>query len=539
MFCSICLEDKREGECVTLNPCDHSHCNECWTMWNKENNTCPLCRTDVSSYKPANYKNALEKVNMYMREFEFLVRQAGLDKKTHQIDGMNWCLQRELMPNAVYGSKAGGLIADEMGLGKTVLSVGLIYSNLLPRTLIVVPPSLLSQWESQIYKFTGHSPLIYHGVNRKTISDEELESAPIVLTTYFHTSSYVSVQEGRGEFVLKTLHKIKWDRVIFDEAHHMRNKKNNFFGARRLKTDICWLLTGTPIHNKLSDVQAYFMLLNVPQHRTWTRPLVEHLVRNLVLRRTKEEANLELPTLREHIVEVDWETSVERDFSEQFHSAINLFRVSRNNVAFAIRALANCPLAVLTRCRQACIYPEILKKPIEALETSNQDMTLEYGSVHGVDKKSKMNAVVKTLVERKDNGRKKLVFCHYRREIDYICGAMTENKIDCNYFDGRVSSANRQTILNESPDVLILQMKTACEGLNLQQYQEVYFVSPHWNPSVEDQAIGRCHRIGQKNEIDVFRYAMKNFSNTSVTLDQFCLDIQTFKRDLRSVIDTK
>ena len=108
--------------------------------------------------------------------------------------------------------------------------------------------------------------------------------------------------------------------------------------------------------------------------------------------------------------------------------------------------------------------------------------------------------------------------------------------MSCAFIDGRITQSERTAILSDSPDVLVLQIKTACEGLNLQQYKEVYFVSPHWNPAVEDQAVARCHRIGQTEPVDVFHFSMQNFDRISLTLDNFCMQVQETKRDMRDRI---
>ena len=85
-----------------------------------------------------------------------------------------------------------------------------------------------------------------------------------------------------------------------------------------------------------------------------------------------------------------------------------------------------------------------------------------------------------------------------------------------------------------APEVLILQIQTACEGLNLQHFQEIYFTSPHWNPAVEDQAIARVHRIGQERTVDVFHFIMKSCWNNTISLDQYCCSVQEAKRKLAS-----
>lgn len=95
--------------------------------------------------------------------------------------------------------------------------------------------------------------------------------------------------------------------------------------------------------------------------------------------------------------------------------------------------------------------------------------------------------------------------------------------------DGRVSAKQRSHILTEKNDVMIVQINTGCEGLNLQEhYSEVYFVSPHWNPSVEDQAVARCHRFGQLKCVNVHRFHMSQ----DESMDQFIATLQGKKRML-------
>jgi SNF2 family DNA or RNA helicase len=157
--------------------------------------------------------------------------------------------------------------------------------------------------------------------------------------------------------------------------------------------------------------------------------------------------------------------------------------------------------------------------------------------VGAFDGSSKLDSVVASILERKGNGCGKLIFCHFREEIDEIAtrllaGGMTTVA----KFDGRTSSCKRTEILMGNTEALILQIQTGCEGLNLQDnYSEIYFVSPHWNPAVEDQAIARCHRIGQTKTVLVKRFEMENFADDeqevkTLTIDNYVEFVQERKR---------
>lgn len=147
-----------------------------------------------------------------------------------------------------------------------------------------------------------------------------------------------------------------------------------------------------------------------------------------------------------------------------------------------------------------------------------------------------MDAVVQTLLQRKGNGNGKLVFCHFRAEIDVLCERLKAASLaNVEFFDGRTSQANRIRLLSGQFEVLILQIQTGCEGLNLQKhFSEVYFISPNWNPAVEEQAVARCHRIGQTKEVQVFRFEMCELEEES--LDQYITKKHEEKREMREEI---
>jgi SNF2 family DNA or RNA helicase len=185
--------------------------------------------------------------------------------------------------------------------------------------------------------------------------------------------------------------------------------------------------------------------------------------------------------------------------------------------------LGGIKLQQILRSRQMCILPTILSK-----------VSCEFAE----GTTSKMDAVVSMLLLRAGNGNGKLVFCHFREEIDELVLRLKRGGVSrVGTYDGRTRSINRAE-LGKGLEVLILQIQTGCEGLNLQKdFNEVYFVSPHWNPAVEDQAVARCHRIGQSKEVFVFRFTMGSYkANDGQAIDSYISYVQDTKREISDSI---
>jgi len=435
-------------------------------------------------------------IDARLKMFDTYIGHANLDMKDYQREGVKWCLVNELRPESVV---RGGFIADEMGLGKTIIMIGVFLSNFVKRTLIVLPPSLLDQWFAQILRTTGHRALIYHGEKKKKISDSELNQAKIVITTY----GTISLSK-RG---LTSLHGIKWSRVVFDEAHHLRNSRTAVCaGARRLQSKIRWLVSGTPVQNRKQDFYSLCSILKLPAS-VYTEPANLNQLGSFILKRTKRQVGIQIPgaTIEKNVVE--WSNREEMELAENIHAS----RGSK--------------LTLMLRARQSCILPKLM----DACKLSKIGLHGDYAEAFRHS--SKLDFVVKEIIERKGNGCGKLIFCHFREEIDEIFARLSSGGIgSVATVDGR--TRHRGKILNSPHEALVLQIQTGCEGLNLQEnYSEIYFISPHWNPAVEDQAIARCHRIGQKKEVLVKRFEMNSFVGTP-TLETYIKTVQEIKRNI-------
>lgn len=471
-----------------------------------------------------------------MDMFKKYLDRTNMDHKQYQYDGVRWCLNNELRHDPPCGVR-GGFIADEMGLGKTIMMIGLMYSNFVPRTLIIVPPILIDQWFIQIYKTTGHKALIYHGEDKKTILEEELESARIVISTYGAiTLTKKQIQDKQ----LTMLHRIPWSRIVFDEAHHLRNSNTTrYIGARLLQAQSRWLVSGTPVQNSKKDFYSLCAMIRLPASFYSDSDNLRLLARSFILKRTKKLVGIQMTDVHLDKNLVDWLSHKEMQLAEELHSALSFSRVNPDkglNKQLVSTFRSRGVLALMLRAKQSCIYPKLITKQLDRL--FEQGFIADYSSYkEAFDHSSKLTAAVNSILERKDNGCGKLIFCHFREEIDEIAdrlraGGMTKVAT----FDGRTSNGKRYDILNEKNDALILQIQTGCEGLNLQEnYSEIYFISPHWNPAVEDQAIARCHRIGQTKTVYVKRFEMCPFAQeddevSTKTIDKYVGDVQEGKR---------
>ena len=488
---------------------------------------------------------------------------AGLDEKKYQLEGIKWCLYHELVKKPNAGVR-GGIIADEMGLGKTILMMACIRHNFKAKTLIVLPPALLQQWISVFQRFLGHTPFVYHGSKAKNVTIEKLMQMPVVLTTYGMISPR-KVEKGSMEFTYSKLHKVEWSRIIYDEAHHLRNLKTKVHdGACKLKADIRWMVTGTPINNKLKDLYALCKVIGLAEVFTPNKEEIKRLLGIHLLRRTKVQVGIKLPPVKTQVVEVDWSSEAEYDMAADIHSMLHFTGVNKDNVDELIAWLNRHPLPALTRARQMCIYPQLLHKAVKKMKRKGiipQDMNLK-----DIKTNSKITSVVEHVMANRTSGKRKLIFSHYRGEIDILSEKLRNTGMTVQTIDGRTKARNKKQrvmpVVSESqfrtvckvwnaipsevfgiinsylaPEVMIVQIQTACEGLNMQHFQEIYFTSPHWNPAVEDQAVARAHRIGQDKPVDVYRFVMNGFGRNSISFEQYCSHVQDCKREVMQIIN--
>lgn len=489
--------------------------------------------------------------------FPLWCKNSGLDIKPHQTVGFKWVLERELAPKT---GAPGGFLCDEMGLGKTILMIGnMVLTPKAPsqKTLIVLPKCLLEQWFNAILKFTGIKSLVFHGAKTSEIKPHDLENSWVVITTY----GMVGIRKKSKKYDCP-LWNVAWDRIIFDESHHLRNSKTSaFMGAQKLKSPIKWMVTGTPINNKKTDFYNQSVIQGSSSYFKPSIQSIREIIKDIVLKRTKKQVGIKLPEKNTHIIEVVSKSVEEDTLIRNIHNLMSFAPVTPQNVNSIIQNLGRMCQSVLPifmLMRQSCILPTLAYSSLERRAIIN-DM-----SIDGFDSpptNSKMSAVVNKIVENKNTRKGKLVFCLFMKEMDHLVSELKIKGFNPITINGGSTEKQRRAALqcgpSESewtilapklpthighiintflvPNVLIAQIQTSCEGLNLQHFSEIYFTTPHWNPAVENQAVARCHRIGQVKPVDVYKFVTvfdKKEDNDSISLDQYCIEVQNMKKKI-------
>ncbi len=530
-------------------------------------------------------------VTEQMESYDKFITDAKLTQEPHQRVGVSWMVKKELSSSPSHGVR-GGLISDEMGLGKTIQSIGLIQANPVNKTIIVVPPALMDQWKNEIERTTDIKPLVFHGQKSKKITEEEVKASPITLTTY-DMLGFSPDKKATAKYTPRTspciLHTIDWNRIICDEAHKVRHiRTSRFIGVHQLTkkspTAPVWLMTGTPVQNSLKDFKTLCKLIGLPESVYNDMTVFAKVVNEFFLRRTKVGLKIEMPSVTIHpTIVVPWKSEEEKELARNLHEVLAFTRVMKvdknqdrvdeetsprkqedmtsslpisssqvRKITASFNKLEDggCVFPHLIRSRQVCLCPSLLKESVERmiddkiLDTGDEDDDTKK-MLEVLDNTSKIDQIVDHVTDRAANFKTNtIVFAHFRGEIDTLRQRFRDQKLSVAVLDGRTDPKKRAAILSQKVifDVLIIQIQSGSEGLNLQGYNDVVFTSPHWNPAIDDQAIARAWRMGQKREVNVFNFAMESFTtpedvegdddSAAITLDTYCQDVQSGKRDI-------
>lgn len=412
--------------------------------------------------------------------------------RDYQEEGLNWL-------NLLDDFNFGGCLADDMGLGKTIQIVAFILSQRAKRdhntNLIVVPTSLLFNWQAEVERFAPSIRVLTHHGGGRLKHIRLFDDYEIVLTTYGMLLSDIGF-----------LKEYYFNYIFLDESQAIKNPNSERYkAARLLRSRNRIVLTGTPIENNTFDIygQLSFACPGLLGSKTYFRDIYSTLIDKFeddkrafdlqqkiapfILRRTKEQVAKELPEKTEIVIYCEMGEAQRAVYAacekelRDYITAKDEQEVTGNSVHV---------LAGLTRLRQICDSPLLLNE--------GQSSDIHSAKIE----------VLMEQIENKSPHHKILVFSQFVSMLDLIKGELERRGISFEYLTGQVK--DRGSIVNEFQEnkqvrVFLISLKAGGTGLNLTEADYVYLVDPWWNPAVENQAIDRCYRIGQQKNVFAVR----------------------------------
>lgn len=421
--------------------------------------------------------------------------------RSYQLEGVRWLATMRI-------NHHGCLLADEMGLGKTLQVLSHLYA--LGKTdmphLVIAPTSLVYNWQSEIKKFI---PSWENRIEVQLHSPDKTKQLLIV--------SYDILRLNIDKYK-----QIEYDTIIIDEAQIIKNRETQKYKAiKTLKSLHHIILTGTPIENSIDDIWSHFMLLMPEMQYLYAMlskqcqskgdeaflEMSRKFLKPFILRRSKREVLQDLPELIEKTIYIEM-TKAERHLYDNVHKMV--LKALTSGVSGRIESIV---LEGLLRLRQVCVTPKLLPdtiyKGISSLISSKLQTALDY------------------IEMLSHNHGKVLVFSQFVGALEEMERVLGERKIRYEKIYGdmrdRVSPIERFQ-KDKDIKVFLISIKAGGVGLNLTAANNVILLDDWWNPAVEDQAFARAHRIGQKQNVMVFRFICKD------TVEEKVLQLQEQKR---------
>ncbi len=400
----------------------------------------------------------------------------------------------------------GGILADDMGLGKTVQAITFILSNLKKdeSVLITAPASLTYNWASEFEKFTDEIDFVVIDGNKADRTKEIQENHQIYITSY---GSFLKDFEDYQDKKLNYL--------LLDEAQVVKNyssKTNKSLSA--LNVEHTFALSGTPLENRIEEIWAIFQVVMpgfLPKREKFNKmepSVISRLIQPFIMRRKKGDVLEELPDK----MEITVYNQLADDQKVIYLAQLELMQkqvLEMDNAALSRSRIEI--LAGITRLRQICNTPALFMD--------------DYKGSSG-----KLERLRELLAQIKDSGHRPLIFSQFTKVFPHIEKLMEEQEMTAYKLTGSTPIKDRLSMVQAfnagSRDAFLVSLKAGGVGLNLTSADVVILVDLWWNPAVEEQAIARAHRMGQKNTVEVIRLI------TQGTIEEKIMEIQERKKDL-------
>lgn len=417
----------------------------------------------------------------------------------------------------------GGILADDMGLGKTLQVIAFLLSEKIEKgpwpSLIIVPTSLVYNWESEIMKFAPELKVLIITGNIAEREDliKDVLDYDVVITSYPLMRNDVELYR---DFIFRY--------CILDEAQYIKNYKSlNAKSVKNIRANNYFALTGTPMENSIIELWSIFDFL-MPGYLLSSSGFMERFdkpiskdnnisvlkdlnnhIKPFILRRLKKEVLKELPDKIEQKIVIDMNTEQKEIYLAYLKAIKGDLEEEISKKGFGRSHIKI--LAGLTRLRQICCYPGLFIEDYKG------------GS-------SKLDSLEEILKDAIESGHRILLFSQFTSMLKIIKDMLYRNSIDYLYLDGSTPMVQRGELVNNfnagTGQVFLISLKAGGTGLNLTGADMVIHFDPWWNPAVEDQATDRAHRIGQENVVQVIKLITKG------TIEEKIFNLQERKKEM-------
>ncbi|MEQ8853259.1 DEAD/DEAH box helicase [Gimesia sp.] len=389
----------------------------------------------------------------------------------YQYEGIAWLF-----------SKKSALLADEMGLGKTMQTITgvrlLLRSGQVRRILLVCPKPLIPNWQREFKFWAEELPVtVVQGDTNRRRMIWEMPNTPILIANY---ESMARDFEAMGEENLP-----RFDLVVLDEAQRIKNRDSRTADvARSIPRKRSWALTGTPIENRHEEMSSLFEWMEIiPPRGTPDLRQLQTLSKEFILRRTKDLVMTDLPPRLDRPAYLDLNPAQR----------------------IAYETAEKDGVIQLNEMGDSITVQHVFELVLRLKQITNFDPV--------TGDSAKLDRLEADMEEIAASGGKAILFSQWTKPLDFM--AQRLERFGTLVYHGGIPTKQREPILDQfkhdpNSHLLLMSYGTGAVGLNLQFAGYVFLFDRWWNPAIEDQAINRAHRIGQKTQVIVTKFVCNN-----------------------------
>ena len=418
--------------------------------------------------------------------------------RPYQVEGYRWL-------SFLNANNFGGCLADDMGLGKTLQTIALIQKVLNNQketgqhkpSLIVSPASIVYNWFNEFGKFTPTIRVFKYIGNERNREFSYFNDYDVILTTY-----------GLLRNDINSFERYSFYYIVLDESQMIKNPGSKIYtSVLKLQSDRKLLLTGTPIENTLMDLWTQLNFVNrdmlgsqkffkdyfvkgIERQDDNVAHQLKRIIKPFIFRREKQEVAKDLPPLTEQVRYCKMSDAQAKLYESEKSKVRNMIIESIETETFQ-KATINV-LQALMRLRLLANHPQLVQ------------------GMHGSS--GKFDEVLRMLPNIVHH-HKVLIFSSFVRHLDLFKEHFKKEGLKYAYLIG--STSNREEVIRKFQEdddckLFLISIKAGGVGLNLTQADYVFILDPWWNPAIENQAVSRAHRIGQTNNVTVYRFLSEN-----------------------------